>query len=140
MYKRDERRKRRVDLGDLLCSQEGLRTDLPITFPIALGSAHPINNQYSDGYYKSTVRMMYAPEDLRGDAYFWNIDADSLFLIYKSNEEVYAATKYRPGDSIIAAETIRSCNGHSCISSGMHITLSLRTPRSFNMPESISIR
>ena len=33
-----------------------------------------------------------------------NIDADSLFLIYKSNEEVYAATKYRPGDSIIAAE------------------------------------
>lgn len=85
-------------------SQEGLRTDLPITFPIALGSAHPINNQYSDGYYKSTVRMMYAPEDLRRDAYFWNIDADSLFLIYKSNEEVYAATKYRPGDSIIAAE------------------------------------
>ena len=77
-------------------SQEGLRTDLPITFPIALGSAHPINNQYSDGYYKSTVRMMYAPEDLRRDAYFWNIDADSLFLIYKSNAEVYAATEHKP--------------------------------------------
>ena len=85
-------------------SQEGLRTDLPITFPIALGSAHPINNQYSDGYYKSTVRMMYAPEDLRRDAYFWNIDADSLFLIYKSNAEVYAATEHKPGDSIVAAE------------------------------------
>ena len=48
--------------------------------------------------------MMYAPEDLRRDAYFWNIDADSLFLIYKSNAEVYAATEHKPGDSIVAAE------------------------------------
>ena len=85
-------------------AQEGLRVDLPITFPIAVGSAHPINNQYADGYYKSTVREMYSPEDLRRDTYFWNIDADSLFLIYKSGGEIYAATEHGPGDSIVMAE------------------------------------
>ena len=47
---------------------------------------------------------MYAPEEFRRDAYFWSIDADSLFLIYKINADVYAATEHKPGDSIVVAE------------------------------------
>lgn len=54
---------------------------------------------YNQMIYKDRIRDMYDEEDLRRDAFFWGIDADSLFLV-KSGNSTKAVLSVGPGDVV----------------------------------------
>ena len=72
-----------------------------IGFPVITTSGYTPEDNWQACIYKNTVREMYDADDCRRDAYFWETDADSIFLKYVDGE-VIAATE-RERDSVIVA-------------------------------------
>ena len=76
--------------GDLLC----------VGFPIVTTSAYLPHLMNRPSIFKSTVRSLYDQEDLRREAYFWQTEADSIFL-KNINGEIIVDTE-RGKDSIVS--------------------------------------
>lgn len=72
---------------------------LYVGFPVLTDAYYKPGNSYSYynvEIYKETVKEMFRPEDRRRDAYFWGVDADSLFIVRnRGTQESFAvAAKY----------------------------------------------
>ena len=72
-----------------------------VTFPLRL-NADIIDDESEWAIYKTTVNRLYDKEDRRRDAYFWGMDADSVFLKNVAGKAVAVAADHRePGDVIL---------------------------------------
>lgn len=74
-------------------------------FPVRTESMFvPTPNSYSYyvEIYRDRVNQMFRKEDKRRDAYFWGLDADSLFVVYnKGTKKQFAlAVEYRPEGNV----------------------------------------
>lgn len=73
-----------------------------VGFPVLTSSWYsPTDDAIQPCLYKTTVREMYAKEDLRRDAYFWATDADSIYLKVVDGQTI--ADVVRGDDRIIMA-------------------------------------
>lgn len=72
-----------------------------ISFPVLITSSHAPDNKIDAMIYKTTVNHMYPEGDKRRDAYFWGMDADSVYLNYENGEII--ASVERGQDSVIMA-------------------------------------
>lgn len=90
-------------IWEIYCNGEENETYLQqislVGFPVVTTSEYSPDNVSQPSIYKNTVRRMYDRRDLRGESYFWNTDADSVYLKY-INGNVEAASE-RGRDSII---------------------------------------
>lgn len=72
-----------------------------VGFPVITLSSHTPDNTWQPSIYKTTVNRMYPEGDRRRDAYFWETNADSVYLKYMDGEVVASAE--REQDSVIVA-------------------------------------
>lgn len=72
-----------------------------IGFPVVTTSSYTPDNTRQPSIYKTTVNRMYPGGDRRRDAYFWETNADSVYLKYVDGEVVASAE--RGLDSVIVA-------------------------------------
>ena len=72
-----------------------------VGFPVLTISSYTPDNTWQPSIYKTTVNRMYPEGDRRRDAYFWETNADSVYLKYVDGEVVASAE--RGLDSVIVA-------------------------------------
>lgn len=60
------------------------------------------SSAYNVEIYRETVNKMFRPEDRRRDAYFYGLDADSLFIVYNriSGQQFALAVEYNPEGNV----------------------------------------
>lgn len=90
-------------IWEIYCNGEESETYLQevsfVGFPVVTTSDYPPDNWAQPSIYKNTVRKMYDRGDLRRETYFWNTDADSVYLKYINGKVV--ADAERGTDSVI---------------------------------------
>ena len=79
-----------------------------VSFPVLTTSDETPDNTWRPSIYKTTVNRMYPEGDRRRDAYFWETNADSVYLKYVDGEVVASAE--RGQDSVIVAYDNQSIN------------------------------
>ena len=79
-----------------------------VSFPVLTTSDETPDNMWRPSIYKTTVNRMYPEGDRRRDAYFWETNADSVYLKYVDGEVVASAE--RGQDSVIVAYDNQSIN------------------------------
>jgi hypothetical protein len=85
-----------------------------VTFPVRR-NARPDDNYSEWVIYKNTVNELYGQGDRRRDAYFWGLEADSVFLKYVDGKAIpYAGVCRQEGDSILKGYDYRKIKKAYC--------------------------
>ena len=66
-----------------------------------------INQYYNLMLFKSHVREMFDPEDRRREAYFWGVEADSLFTVQTADKILKCVLSYGTNDHVVGKFRIK---------------------------------